>query len=210
MTIAEEFWKQADLLKLSKHWNYQQKLSFDIQKIIPHIRYYKNVSDIACGEALVVKILNQIFQFESVYLCDINENILWKTLLETPLNFKGEVCNLNDRIPQEVVNSEMVLWLGGINFVFEDYKLIEILKQFNNVIIRACCYPERNYIKTFSKELNANYEILYRTKEFILEILKSIYKSVKCERIYPKYLESRFGGIQYLFVGEKNIGKNIL
>jgi len=205
MSISEEYWKNADIYKLGEHWNYNQKLSYDVQKIIPHVRRYNTIADIGCGEAKVTRILNKIFNFNLIYLYDINESCLFRTLLNTPLNFRGETGNLNEKIPQEIKDSEMILWLGGINYIFNDRKLKEILSSLNNIIIRSCCYKEQTYINKYSKELKSNYEVLYRTKDEIKTILSSVFKSVKYERLYPNYLESKFGGIQYLFVGENKI-----
>jgi hypothetical protein len=205
MSVSEEFWKNANLYDLGIKWKYKQKLSYDIQRIIPHIRKYNNIADIMCGEASVVKILNDIFTFESVYLCDINESVLFRTLLNTPLNFRGEVCNLNEGIPIEVQESDCCLWLGGINYVVNSSDVLNILSRLNNVIIRTCCYEEQTYINKYSEELGSNYETLYRTKEDIMSMMNKVFKRVKYERLYPNKLESKFGGIQYLFVGENRI-----
>lgn len=202
MTVSEEFWKQADLKALAEHWNYKEKLSYDVQKIIPHIRRYKNVADIACGEAKVVQILDQILSFDAVYLCDINEMVLFKTLIQTPLSFKGEICNLNERVPEEVIQSDIVLWLGGLTYIIDNLRLNEILSSFQNIIIRTTCYDKDLYINKYSEELLSQYEVYYRTKDYIVDCLNKYYNKVKVERLYPNRLESKFGGIQYLFVGE--------
>lgn len=205
MSVSEEFWKKANLYELGIKWKYHQKLSYDVQRIIPHIRKYDNIADIMCGEAKVARVLNDIFIFESVYLCDINEMVLFRTLLDTPLNFRGEVCNLNERIPLEVQSADCCLWLGGINYVINTNSVHNIFDKINNIIIRTCCYEEETYIDKYSEELGSEYETLYRTKEDIIDMLSDHFKRVKYERLYPNKLESKFGGIQYLFVGENRI-----
>lgn len=206
MSVSEEFWKNADLQKLGEHWNYKQRLSYDIQKILPHIRRYKNVADIACGEAKVIINLNNILDFESIYLYDINEMVVFKTLISTPLNFNGEHGNLNEYIPSEVTDTDMVTWLGGITYIVDDDRAEEIICSMKNIIIRTTCYDEEIYVNKFSDDFNTNYEAKYRTKNKILSWLNKYFNSVKYEKIYPKSLETKYGGITYLFVGENRSG----
>lgn len=201
MTTAEDFWKHVDMKKLAEYWNYQKRLSYDVQKLIPHIRHYQNIADVGCGNAQITTAIDHILHFDSIFLTDINEYNLFKTLIGLDLRYGGQACNINNFIPQEVYNAECVLLLGVIIYIIDNVRLKEILSSLKSVIIRVPCYKEQIYINKYSEELEANYEALYRTKDDIISILHSIFNIVKCEKIYPKNLETHKRCTTYLFVG---------
>jgi hypothetical protein len=110
MTTAETFWKNKTIEEyevLAEKWGSNQRLSYDIQKIIPHVRNTKTLIDPACGNGRIIKILNNIFNFEKVYVTDINDRLAFHTALSSPLNVEQCLpCNLNESLPKEINNSD--------------------------------------------------------------------------------------------------------
>jgi 2-polyprenyl-3-methyl-5-hydroxy-6-metoxy-1,4-benzoquinol methylase len=208
MNVAESFWsnKSIDEYKqLATTWGSTQRLSYDIQKIIPHVRHSKRIIDLACGDGKIVNILNNIFNFEKIYINDINPTIAFNTALNSPLNVEQCVsCNLNERLPKEIEDSDTVLILGVLIYILDNQRITEILNQLKDktVIIRTSCAEEERYINSYSEEFKEQYEAKYRTINWFLNQIKSTHTVVKHERLYPKEIDSKYSTIQYLIVGK--------
>jgi hypothetical protein len=148
----------------------KQRLSYDVQKILPHIRNSKNVLIIGCGDQPLGAILNDIIGFNKLYLTDIDEMNVFHQVLNAPLNTEGYKCDLNTYIPSEIDKVDTVILYEikiSIDTLESLYKIIDLCKN-KTLIIKAGLET----LLTFGSEINKTFKVF------------------KSERLYPKILDN--------------------
>ena len=106
--------------------NRLERLSYDVQHVIPHIRGCNKVCELGAAHGMMSIILDSIFHFDEITLIDINEQLSFLSLISTPLNFNGyvgdiESINLKDKYDCVVCFDTIQYldskfeWLGKIN-----------------------------------------------------------------------------------------------
>lgn len=149
------------------------RISFEIQKILPHLRKTKKILNINCGDGKLISLLNNILEFEYVFVTDPDQMCVFKTVMSTPsLNFGGYHYTVLDEIP-ELTNVDTVLYNGIIRYS-------DLNKYKNKIFIQKWALDE---------------EILNEHQEK----LKKTFSYVKKERLYPRILEDDLRNT-YLFI----------
>ena len=154
-----------------------QRFSYDIQKMIPHLRNTKVLCNMGCEEGGHLKVLNQILNLNKIYITDVDPMKVFKVLMDTPLNFEGYHYDFNVETPPEVWHSDTILCLNIFNTLVKA-RTKQLLDQLLNktVIIKESVEDS-----------------------WILNELQSRFEVVKYEALYPKIIEVE-GLKTYLFV----------
>lgn len=202
--MPNSFWKSRTIEELKVMENskvYSQRLSYDIQKLIPHLRYSKHVCEFSCGLGRHIKILDQIYSFNEVFVTDINEMAVFNVLMDTPLNFSGYHFDLTKQIPSDVDKADTILWLNSVQYITDDPTLGTIFSELRGKKLVAIvqCSPDYSDRDEHSDVYGKDYKVRYRPYGWINKKLNQFYDSVKSERIYPNSLENSMGYQHWLF-----------
>lgn len=206
MTVASDFWRNKTKIEYDRLYdifNWKQRLSYDIQKILPHIRESKKICDLCCGDGTKIKILDSIMGFDEVFVTDINQHLIFDTLITTPDHFYGEVADIRISIPSPLFQCDTVIWLGGMNYIYGE-NIENLIKEIKPIklVATVSCFERPKYICEMSNEIGEKFESSYPTVEWVMDLLKSQYDIVTHERMYPNSLEGKYGNKTFMFIGK--------
>lgn len=203
---ARDFWKSH-----KSYPNYSvdivKRRDYEVEYLLPFLTNCQTLLDLGCGDGSLVKILSQKTNIQKFYAYELSENLL-TNLNQKEVNAELEMKVLNlTKNTYTLPSVDVVVFAGVIPFLFEDSDVLEVITKLETpkLFVRApCTHKENNeLVDTFSKDLNAEYTALYRTKENIQKLLSTHFKVKNIFPIYPDELESKYGTRQYYFECDK-------
>jgi hypothetical protein len=176
MTNTEAFWSEMSVKEYREFQeknNFKRKLSYDIQKIIPHTRQTSHLHDLCCGLSEHSIILNAIMGYDKVTISDINNLLVFNVLMNTPLNYEGYNYNLNEHTPRDATKADTILWLDAMHLINPE-RVEELFREFKNKVLI----------------IKDKFLLNKDNKIDLLDKLKRLFNTIKYERLYPNELNS--------------------
>jgi len=206
-TTAKDFWK--DLKQYPSYPNIKERRLIDVNFIVSNSSGSNSVIDLGCGDGYLLIALREFTEITKFYGYDISEKLLQQLVYRwgKTKGLKADVCDFVEvaKFPK----TDLTVSMGMFPYIFnvDDLESIIDAVTSDTFIVRVPCTgkEEDEYIDTYSKDLNANYSSIYRTKENYLSILKKFYKEVNVERSYSDDIESKYGTKHYFFVCKEKL-----
>lgn len=193
METAINFWRNADIGKLAKHWKYKEKTPYDIMAVLPHVVESKGIWDVAAGDNRIVLTLSVIMPDMHMMSSDISPKV------------DGvKEWNIGNGVPIWMPNCvDTVLLLGVIQYMDDaalEFALLK-LKGFK-VVVKTPCPVQDIHVCKPSDEMGGTYESYYRSASTVMRMVCKNHNISHMGTVYPDHLESKYGSIQRMFVGE--------
>jgi glycerol-3-phosphate cytidylyltransferase len=202
--VASNFWKGCDAYPRFPHVKHRRQ--FELKYVLGKLekQQYGSMMDVGCGDGALLKCLNNLIEFDIIYALDLSAALM-KSIPNSTNIQKGLFDMNNVEEHSKLVDVDIVVFGGVLNYCFDDDVLVHLLMQFKNakhVFIRAVCTLDvkNELILGDSKDLNKPYSSLYRTVDNTSKLIEKAGLSlVETTRLYPDEIESKFNTRQYMF-----------
>jgi SAM-dependent methyltransferase len=200
-SVAKIFWR--DLKHYPSYPNVKERRLIDVNFIVSNSSGSTSVIDLGCGDGYLLIALREFTGITEFYGYDISEKLLQQLTYRwgKTKGLNVDICDFVDVV--EFPKTDLTVSMGMFPYIFNINDLESIINAVTSdtFIVRVPCtgQEEDEYIDTYSKDLDAHYSSIYRTKENYLNTLKKFYREVSVERSYSDDIESKYGTKHYYF-----------
>lgn len=193
--VAKKFWQSKEQYPPYEH--IKERRLFELNFLLPRLKG-KTLVDIGCGDGAL---LNCLYHLTDMQLFGLDIS----TSLMKGVNPNIKTYEFDCYDPPFTVDMDVVILAGVIQYIFEDDKLSDLLRDIHSplLFVRSACASEDEIVNKKSKELGEQYASRYRTVDQVRKLLGEFFLVTEVERIYPDKIESKFGTKQYYFVCER-------